>query len=231
MVDVSTGRVTARISATVAETAGSPVGRWTARTSRSCARPRPPTTSGSQAPTAATCWITRALPSTDMFFGTPRGFAGAKRIVPDATFKATRCDRRSYDGSRSVLVAAVDGSTVAFVADSNQTTISRPRRTSALVGHGAVTPIPNQSADEVAIAGSRIYWSWTTRGCRPSDCGMASELWTAVSPAFVPKRLVHIESKHPDAPGVTVAATTRSSSTHAAARCSGSECGCEPDPS
>jgi Tol biopolymer transport system component len=131
----------------------------------------------------------------------PGWLAGAASVVPDAPLAAPIFQPV---GSKPIpgdyLIAAVDGGTVAIVADSNSVAdFPKGKMLAVRHGTGPLTWIKGRG-DRVALAGNRIYWSWYWS----DHDGSSSELWTATWPGGKAVRLVRLTGET-DGAGVFVA--------------------------
>lgn len=200
-VDVSTGRVTLKIP--LLGGGGSAAPSWSPDGKRlAFLRARDP---DGMAEIDGDVWVVQREGSqpvqiTSAFpFGgsdsTPEWLPGTLTVEPDPPL-ATAALRpaRAQPLPHHYAVAAVDGTTVAFVTDLRETEKATNGRAATLGvwrGTGSVHWITSMSADRVALAGSRVYWSWY--GSDRESSG--SELWTATSTGGRPVRLAHLEGK------------------------------------
>jgi Tol biopolymer transport system component len=122
----------------------------------------------------------------------PRWLPDVASITPDAPVAAAALrPAASRPLGQRYLVAAVDGSAVAIVADFNAE--SRVNAHGGVLGiwrgHGAVSWVHTQCAQRVALSGSRVYWN-----CSGGDDDTStSELWTATWLGGRAVRLVHTD--------------------------------------
>jgi WD40 repeat protein len=202
VVAVATGRLTARIAPR--RGGGSAAPAWSPDGSRlTFLRARTP---GDAADIDGDVWVAAADGSrprqvTHSFpFGgshsTARWLGDADAVTPDPDTDALLLRPLAWHRLPAEYgVAAVDGKTAAIVKESD--------RSGGHLGiwraHGPVVWIKGAHADRVALAGSRIYWSWYGSDRE----GSATELWTATLPGR-PVRLASHEGE-PEGPALMVA--------------------------
>ena len=197
-VDVSTGRVTLTIP--LLHGGGSAAPSWSPDGERlAFLRSREP---DGYAEIDGDVWIVRRdgsqpvqITSAFPFGGshsTPEWVPSTLTVEPDPPI-ATAAVRpaRSQPLPHHYVVAAVDGASVAFVAGpGNPDGTGRAQALGVWRGTGPVHWIAGY-ADRVALAGSRVYWSWYGSDRESS----ASELWTVASTGARAVRLAHLEGK------------------------------------
>jgi Tol biopolymer transport system component len=150
---------------------------------------------------------TRPVEVTQSFpFGgsqsTPAWLPNASAIAADPALATVSLRPTSTQPlPRRYFVAAVDGTAVAIAADPGPFYASvRGGTLGVWRGSGPVRWITDGSADLVALAGNRVYWSWYGS----DHSGSVSELWTAIWPRGHSVRLARVEGK-PGGPALMVA--------------------------
>jgi dipeptidyl aminopeptidase/acylaminoacyl peptidase len=207
VVDVSTGHVLSRIPPLAGGESVAPA--WSPDGARiAFLRSREP---GNYATADGDVWVAASDGSSpvELTFAFPLGgshsvpgwIAGAASVVPDAQLAAPIVHPT---GSKPIpgeyLVAAVDGDTVAMIADSNSiSNFPKGKMLAIRRDTGPLTWIKG-SGDRVALSGNRIYWSWYWSDHE----GTTSELWTTTWPGGKAVRLAHLAGP-PNGPGVFVA--------------------------